>query len=150
MKQSVNTIIDFIKKHRWSQVGLVLVLVGLVIAGVLIAQLQPRDEAIPLSSVAEATSAGQVLKIEDAQVSGVLTLYYKDGSKHVAQRDQTMPFLEQMHYLGVSDTQLAKLEYEITRPSQLTGEKATGTILIIAFLGMAGFAMTRANGGGML
>ncbi|MFZ6030572.1 MAG: ATP-dependent zinc metalloprotease FtsH [Chloroflexota bacterium] len=151
MKQSVNTIIDFIKKHRWSQVGLTLVLVGLAIAGVLIVQLQPRKEAIPLSGVADAISAGRVLRIEDTQVSGMLTLYYKDGSRRMAQRDQTVPFLEQVQYLGVSDIQLAELEYEITRPSQLTGEKVTSTILIIAFLGIAGFTiMTRANGGGML
>jgi len=58
------------------------------------------------------------------------TIYYKDGSKRMAQRDQTMPFLEQMHYLGVSDSQLANPEYEITRPSQLTGEKATNAILL--------------------
>jgi cell division protease FtsH len=142
--------INFIKKHRWSQVGLIFVLGGLVIAGVLIIQLQPQDASIPLSGVAEAISTGQVLKIEDTQVSGVLTIYYKDGSKHVAQRDQTVPFLEQMHYLGVSDIQLAKLEYEITRPSQFTGEKVTNAILLIAFLGMVGFAMMRTRGGGML
>jgi ATP-dependent Zn protease len=140
---------DFIKKHRWSRVGLILVLIGLVIAGALIFQLQPREEPIPLSGVADAISAGQVLRIEDTQESGKLTIYYKDGSTHVAQRDQTAPFLEQMHYLGVSDVQLAKLEYEIVQPSPLTGGNVTSTILLVAFLGVAGFVIMRVTGRGM-
>jgi cell division protease FtsH len=150
MKQFINAILNFIKKHRWSQVGLAFVLVGLVIAGVLIFQLQTRVKPVPLSSVAEAISAGRVLSIEDTLKSGELTIHYKDGSKQVAQRDQTAPFLEQMSYLGVSDIQLAQIEYEIVQPSQLTGENATSTILIIVFLGLAGYAIMRYTGGGVL
>lgn len=129
---------------------LILVLVGLVIAVALIFQLRPREEPVSLSGVADAISAEQVLRIEDTLESGELTVYYKDGSKHVAQRDQTVLFLEQMHYLGVSDIQLAKLEYEIAPSSQLTGEKATSTILIIALLGITAFVVMRVTGGGML
>lgn len=149
MKQSVNMILEYIKKHKWSRVGLVLTLAGLVIAGVLIFQSRMREEPIPLSGVAEAISAGRVLKVEDTQGSGKLTVYYKDGSKYVTQRDQMAPFLEQMHYLGVSDVQLANLEYEMVLPSQLTGEKVISTILVIAFLGLAGFAVLRVTGGGL-
>ena len=150
MKQPVNTILDFIKKHRWSRVSLVFVLVGLVIAGVLIFQLRTHEKPIPLSSVAEAISAGRVLGIEDTLKSGALTVSYKDGSQHLAQRDQTAPFLEQMHYLGVSDIQLAQLEYELVQPSLLTGENATSIILILIFFGLTGFALMRVTGGGPL
>lgn len=151
MKQPENTIMAFVKKNRWSRVGLAFVLVGLVIAGVLIFQYQTRPQPLPLSSLAEAISAGQVLRIEDTLKSGVLTVYYQDESKHLAQRDQTAPFLEQMHYLGVSNTQLAQLEYELVQPSLLTGENVASTLMIIAFLGVGGFViMRRASGGGLL
>jgi cell division protease FtsH len=150
MKQSVNTLLDFIRKNRWSRVILILAAVGLGIAGVLIIESQMREKPIPLSSVARAISAGQVLRIEDAQSTGELTVYYWDGSQHVTQRDQTTTFLEQMNLLGVNDTQLAKLEYEIIQPSQPTGETVVSTLLLILFLGLAGFAIVRATGGGML
>lgn len=151
MKQPENTIMAFVKKHWWSRLGLAFVLVGLVVAGILIFQYQTRSEPLPLSSLAEAISAGQVLRLEDTLKSGALTVYYKDGSKHLAQRDQTAPFLEQMHYLGVSDTQLAQLEYEIVQPSAFTSENVSSTLLIIAFLGVAGFViMRRIAGGGLL
>ena len=149
MKQSKNTIMAFVKKHKRSRVGLALVLVGLVIASVLVFQLQTRQKPLPLSGVAEAISAGQVLRIEDTLISGELTVYYKDGSKHLTQRDQTAPFLEQMHYLGVSNIQLAQLEYELVQPSPLTVENATNILLILVFVGLAGFAIKRYTGGGL-
>src|SRR5512133_636990 len=150
MKQTKNTIMAFVKKHRWSRVGTIIVLVGLVIAGILIYQLRTREEPLPLSSLAEAISDGRVLSIEDTLKTGVLTVYYKDGSKHRAQRDQTAPLLEQMIYLGVSDIQLAQLEYELVQPSPLTGENVVSTLLIIVFLGVGGFAIMRTAGGGLL
>lgn len=151
MKQPENTIMAFFKKYRWSRVGLAFVLVGLVVAGFLIFQYQTRPEPLPLSSLAEAISAGRVLRIEDTLKSGALTVYYKDGSKHLAQRDQMAPFLEQMDYLGVSNIQLAQLEYEIVQPSPLTGENFASTLMVIVFLGMVGFViMRRAAGGGLL
>jgi cell division protease FtsH len=150
MKQPENTIMAFVKKYRRTRVGLAFVLVGLVIAGVLIFQYQTRPEPLPLSSVAEAISAGQVLRIEDTLKSGALTVYYKDGSQRLAQRDQTAPFLEQMHYLGVSSIQLAQLEYEIVQPSPLSGENVSSTLMVIAFLGVAGFIIMRRGGGGLL
>jgi len=150
MKQPKITIIAFFKKHRWSGVGLAFVLVGLVIAGILIFQIRTRPEPLPLSSLAEAISAGRVLRIEDTQKSGALTVYYQDGSKHLAQRDQTAPFLEQMHYLGVSEIQLSQLEYELVQPSLLNSENVATTLLIIVFLGVGGFAISRTGGGGLL
>lgn len=150
MKKTKNTIMAFIKKHRWSQVSLALVLVGLVVAGILIFQSRTRQEPLPLSSLAEAISAGQVLRIEDTLKSGTLTVYYKDGAQRLAQRDQTAPLLEQMHYLGVSSIQLAQLEYEIVQPSPLTGENISSTLMVLVFLGLGGFVIMRIAGGGLL
>jgi cell division protease FtsH len=149
MKKPIKTIVDFIKTHKWGRVSLAFVLVGLVIACVLIFQLQTSQEPLPLSGVAEAISAGQVLRIEDTLKSGALTIHYKDGSTQLAQRDQTASFLEQMHYLGVSDAQLAHVRYELVQPSLLSGENATSTILIILFVGLAGFVIMRYTQGGM-
>lgn len=150
MKKTKNTIMAFIKKHRWSQVSLAIVLVGLVVAGILIFQSRTRQEPLPLSSLAEAISAGQVLRIEDTLKSGALTVYYKDGAQRLAQRDQTAPLLEQMHYLGVSSIQLAQLEYEIVQPSPLTGENISSTLMVLVFLGLGGFVIMRIAGGGLL
>lgn len=150
MKQTKTTIMAFVKKHRWSRVGLIIVLVGLVIAGILIYQSRTLEEPLPLSSLAEAISAGRVLSIEDTLKSGMLTVYYKDGSKYRAQRDQTAPFLEQMHYLGVNDIQLTKLEYKLVQPSPLTDDNLASTLLIIVFLGVGGFAIMRTTGSGLL
>jgi cell division protease FtsH len=150
MKQPENTIMTFIKKYRLSRVILAFVLVSLVVAGILIFQYQTRSELLPLSSLAEAISAGRVLRIEDTLKSGALTVYYKDGSQYLAQRDQMAPFLEQMHYLGVSGIQLAQLEYELVQPSQLTGENISSTLMVIVFLGLGGFVIMRIAGGGLL
>jgi len=110
MKQSVTQILDFFKKHKYGKLTLALLLVGLVIAGSAILRSKPEQEAIPLSEVAAAISAGEVVKIEDNQDTGSLTIYYKDESKSITRRDRTAPFLEQVKYLGVNETQLAKLE----------------------------------------
>ncbi|HSM24693.1 MAG TPA: ATP-dependent zinc metalloprotease FtsH [Anaerolineaceae bacterium] len=147
MKQSENSIKAFVKKYKRIRVGLALVLVGLVITSVLVFQLPTRQKPIPLSGVAEVISAGQVLRIEDTLKSGELTVYNKDGSKHLAQRDQTAPFLEQMHYLGVSDIQLAQFEYELIQPSPLTIENATTILFILVLVGLGGFAIKRYTGG---
>jgi cell division protease FtsH len=148
MKRSLKTILDSIKKHRWVQVGLALMLAGLLVAGILFFQLRTPEKPISLSGVAEAITAGQVLRIEDTQGSGAMTIYYKDGSKYATHRDQAASFLEQMHYLGVSDIQLAKLEYSVVQPSALTGETASSTFISLIFLGLAGFAVVRVTGAG--
>jgi len=148
MKQYINKSLAFIKKHRWSQLVLLLTLIGIVTAGILIPKLTTQEEPVPLSSVAEAITAGQVLRIEDTQESGKISINYTDGSKHGSQRDLTSSFLEQMHYLGVSDAQLAGFEYEIIPESQFTGKNAYNTILILLMLGMGGFAFSRITGVG--
>jgi cell division protease FtsH len=150
MKQSVTQLFDFFKKHKYGRMGLALLLVGLVMAGVLLFQSKQQEEPIPLSEVAAAISAGKVMKIEDIQDRGSLTVYYKDGSQHTARRDKGASFLEQMEYLGVSNNQMTKLRYEIVETSKLTGEKAINTLVSIAMLGLMAFALTRVTGGGLM
>ncbi|HET9906921.1 MAG TPA: ATP-dependent zinc metalloprotease FtsH [Anaerolineales bacterium] len=149
MKQSVNQILDFFKKHKYGKMSLILVLIGLIAFATVLSRSEPQPEPIPLSEVAAAISAGEVLRVEDSQESGITTIYYKDGKKNTTRRDQTAPFLEQMQLLGVSNTQLSRLHYEIVETSQLTGEKTINLLISVAMLGLLGFAMFRLTGGPM-
>jgi cell division protease FtsH len=150
MKQSVTQLFDFFKKHKYCRLGLALLLVGLVISSTLLFQSKQQEEPIALSEVAAAISAGKVMKVEDIQDGGSLTIYYKDGSQHTTRRDKAASFLEQMQYLGVSESQLATLRYEIVETNKLTGEKAINTLVSVAMLGLMAFALTRITGGGLM
>ena len=150
MKQSVTQLFDFFKKHKYGRMSLALLMAGLVISSVMLFQTRQQEEPIPLSEVAAAISAGKVVKIEDTQDRGSLTLYYKDGSQDTTRRDKGASFLEQMEYLGVSKAQLANLHYEIVESSKLTGEKAINTLVSVAMLGLMAFALTRVTGGGLM
>jgi cell division protease FtsH len=149
MKQSVIQILDFFKKHKYGKTSLILLLIGLVAFGTVLVRSKPQEKPIPLSEVAAAISAGEVVKVQDSQDSGSLTIHYKDGSQSTTRRDQSASFLEQMQYLGVSDNQISKLHYEIVETSKLTGEKTMNILVSVAMLGLLGFAMFRLTGGPM-
>jgi len=149
MKQSVIQILDFFKKHKYGRMSLILLLIGLIAFGTVLLRSKPQEDPIPLSQVAAAISAGKVVKVQDSQNSGSLTIHYKDGTQAITRRDQTAPFLEQMQYLGVSNNQLSKLHYEIMETSKLTGEKTMNILVSLAMLGLLGFAMFRLTGGPM-
>lgn len=149
MKQSVTQILDFFKKHKYGRTSLVLLLIGLVAVAAALARSKPQPEPIPLSEVAAAISAGQVVKVEDSQNSGITTIYYAGGKQNTTRRDQTAPFLEQMQLLGVNNYQLSKLHYEIVETSTLTGEKTMNILVSVAMLALLGFAMFRLTGGPM-
>ena len=150
MKQSVIQILDFFKKHKYGKTSLILLLIGLVAFGAVLLRSKPQEDPIPLSQVAAAISAGEVLKVEDSLESGLITIHYKDGTQNITRRDQTAPFLEQMQYLGVSNNQMSKLHYEIVEPNKLTGEKTVNILVSVAMLGLLGFAMFRLTGGPMV
>jgi cell division protease FtsH len=141
MKQSVTQILDFFKKHKYGKMTLALVIAGTIVAGTLFFTAKPKEEPIPLSEVAAAISTGQVTKIEDSPDSGILTIHYKDKSQHTTRRDKTAPFLEQMKYLGVSETQMAKLQYELVEQKTMSGDKVINIVISVA--------MVRLNGGAM-
>src|SRR5262245_28500783 len=149
MKQSVTQILDFFKKHKYGRMSLVLLLIGLVAFGAALLRLKPQEKPIPLSQVAAAISAGDVVKVEDSQDSGITTIHYKDGKQRTTLRDQKAPFLEQMQLLGVSNNQLSNLHYEIVEKNALTGEKTMNLLVSVAMLGLLGFAMFRLTGGPM-
>jgi cell division protease FtsH len=150
MKQSVHQILDFFKKHKYGKLSLIILLAGLVFSSTMALQSKPKEEPIALSEVATAISAGQVAKIDDAQDKGELTVHYNDGSKDIALKDKASPFLEQMRYLGVSESRLTKLNYEVIAPKALTGEKVISAFISFSILGLAGFAMFRFSGGGLM
>jgi cell division protease FtsH len=149
MKQSVTQILDFFKKHKYGKLTLALLAVGAIVAGTLFFSAKPNEEPIPLSEVAAAISAGEVIRIEDSTDSGILTIHYKDKSQHTTRRDKTAPFLEQMKYLGVSESQMAKLQYELVEQKTMSGDKVINIVISVAMLGLLGFAMVRMNGGAM-
>src|SRR5688572_20019078 len=113
MKQSVNQILDFFKNHKYGRVSLIVLLVGLVVFGTMLVRSILEEEPVALSEVAAAISAGQVMRIEELQGSDTVIIYYKDESQDTTRRDQATSFLEQMQFLGVSRSQMSKLEYEI-------------------------------------
>jgi len=149
MKQSANKILEFFKKHRYGKISLLLLLVALVVAGAVLYRLRPRATPLVLSEVADAISAGEVIRIEDTQETGKLTISYKDGSEGITQREKTASFLEQMQLLGVSERQLEKLEYEIVESSSTSGQQAASVVMSLAMLGLMAFAVSRVSGGMM-
>src|SRR6266508_2130467 len=149
MKQSVTQLLDFFKKHKYGKMTLALLVVGAIIAVTLVFTAKLQEEPVPLSEVAAAISAGEVAKIEDSQESGLLTIYYKDKSQSTTRRDKTAPFLEQMKYLGVNESQMSKLRYELVEQKTMSGDKVINILISVAMMGLLGFAMLRLNGGAM-
>src|SRR5688500_11386300 len=149
MKQSVIQILDFFKKHKYGKTSLILLLIGLVAFGAVLLRSKPQENPIPLSEVAAAISAGEVVRVEDSQESGLITIHYEDGTKNITLRDKTAPFLEQMQYLGVSNSQMAKLEYELVENKSMSGDRVVNILISVAMMGLLGFAMIRMNGGAM-
>ena len=150
MKESSIRIFDFFKNHKYGKLSLIGIVLLLVAIGAGIMLSQPQDHPIALSNVAAAISAGRVMRIEDSQDSGNLTIYYKDGTQQTARRDKTAPFLEQMQYLGVTNAQMAKISYEMVEARIPTAEKTTNIFLSIAMLGLMGFGISRLTAGGAL
>jgi cell division protease FtsH len=150
MKRSVNQILEFLRKHKYGRLSLALMLVAFLLAGAMLVRSKQQEKPIALSEVASAISAGQVVKIEDSPDTGILTVYYQDGSQHTTRRDTHSSFLEQMSYLGVADSQLASLHYQISDSNTLTGEKGSNLFISLGMLGLAGFAMVRLTGGGAM
>ncbi len=151
MKESSNRILEFFKNHKYGKWSLLGMLLLLALAGALLMmRTQPQEQSVPLSEVASAISAGQVMRIEDSQDSGNLTIYYRDGTQHTARRDKTSSFFQQMQYLGVNNAQLGKLNYEIVEARIPTAEKTTNIFLSLAMLGLMAFGISRLTAGGAL
>ena len=147
MKQSVNQLLNFFKNHKYGKASLILLIIGLVAVGTMSIRSMMQKEPIALSNVAAAISAGQVEGIEELQGSNTLVIHYKDGTEDTTRRDPSTSFLEQMQFLGVSKSQMAKLEYEVVQSKMAASDKIISTVVSMAMLGMMGFALTRMGGG---
>src|SRR5512142_3360546 len=113
MRESTMRILDFLKNHkygRWTLLGLIVLI---AVIGGLVITAQPQEKSISLSDLASQITASHVMRIEDSQDSGTLTVYFKDGTQETTRRDKASSFFEQMTYLGVTRTQLNTLSYEI-------------------------------------
>jgi len=150
MKESVTHILDFLKKHKFTGIGLVVLLIGLIASGAKFLRMNPQNEPIALSDLATAISSGQVERIEDLQNQGKLTIYYKDGSESTALKDSTTSFLEQMRFLGVSENQMARLKYEVVSRGAPAGEQVFSAMISLSILGLAVYVLMRFTGGGVM
>src|SRR5512143_2696336 len=116
MRQSAIRIYNFFRYHKygkWTLLGVLLLVAG---TAALLLRTPPQDKVVPLTDVAAAISAGRVMRIEDAQDTGTLTIHYTDGTEQTARRDKSASFFEQMGYLGITNAQLERLNYEIVEP----------------------------------
>jgi cell division protease FtsH len=139
--------LDFFKNNKYARVGVAVFFIAIGFCGLLLARRTPPNKPVALSQVATAVSAGQVLKIEDAQEKGLVTIHYKDGTRQITRRDPNSSLLEQLKLLGVNDSRLAQLQYEIVEPNTVTGEKLASLLVTLAMLGMMGYLATRMGGG---
>jgi cell division protease FtsH len=146
MKQSVTQILDFFKKHKYGKVILIMIALGMLISSAVLLRSKAGQDPIPLSEVATAISAQRVQRVEDSRYNGTLTIHYKDGKEHIALRDSTASFLEQMRFLGVSETDLAKLQYEIVEPDAISSGRGADIFMSLAMLGLIGYGVTRVTG----
>ena len=149
MKQSVNQVVEFFKKHKYGRASLVLIILGLVIISAMFIRSLMEEKPIALSKIAAAISAGRVERIEEMQDSDIVVVHYKDGSQVETRRDPSTSFLEQMQFLGVSRSQMAKLEYEVVASNSNTGDRVINLVVSLAMLSMMGFAVMRMSGGGV-
>ncbi len=147
MKQSVNQILEFFRKHKYGRISLILLILGLVTVSGLLIRSMMQEKPVALSNVATAISAGQVVRIEEIQGGDILIIHYKDGSQDKTRRDQSTSFLEQMQFLGVSRSEISKLEYEVVVSSLASSDKVISTVISLAMLGMMGFVLMRFSGG---
>ena len=149
MKESMIKMLDFLKKNKYGRVGVAVLLVGIVISIIVFTRQSAQEEPIPLSQVAGAIAAEQVVRLEDDQEKGLVIIHYKDGSEKTTRRDRNSSFLEQMKLLGVSDAKLAQLNYQIIEPDKITGEAMVNLFVTLAMLGTMGFLVTRMGGGSL-
>ena len=147
MKQSINQLLSFFKNHKYGKLSLVLLILAIVAGGAILVNSLMQEKPVALSQVAAAISAGKVVRIEEVQDSNTLVIHYQDGTEDTTRRDTSTSFLEQMQFLGVSRSQMAKLEYEVVEPSMAANDKLISTGVSIAMLALMGFAVTRMGGG---
>jgi len=147
MKQSVNQVVEFFRKHKYGRLSLAFLVLGLVVVGVMLFRSLTEQKPVALSEVAAAISAGRVVRIEELQGSETVVIHYKDGSQDTTRRDLSASFLEQMQFLGVGSNQISKLEYEVVASNSTTSDKMINILISLAMLGMMGFALTRISGG---
>jgi len=149
MKQSVTQILDFFRKHKYGKLSILVLAIAALLAGATLLRSKTDGKPVPLSDVASDISAKRIKRVEDAPNSGVVTLYYQDGTQRTTLRDTAAPFLEQMRLLGVNDADLANLKYEIKEPDALTGGRGADIFMSLAMMGLIGYGITRISGGMM-
>lgn len=124
----------------------VLVVIIVAILAVILVPRQKAPEPISLSNLATAIMEGKVEKIEDASVTGDLTITFSDGAEAKAVRDSASPLLEQLLLFGVTQEQIRDVEWVYVKSSPNAGSVA-GLLLVFGVIGAAVFVAARSNSG---
>jgi len=102
----------------------------------------PLPATIALSEAAAGIREGIVLQVEDSLSTGEFTLHYQDGKIQKGMRDPNTSLLQQLNLLGVSQEQLAKVEFRVLKSSAAASAPAT-TFLGFLIVGGVLFAAMR-------
>ena len=149
MERMSRSIRGFFKKHPYARFGVWAAVVALIGVAIGLYSRSTRPDAIPISELADAIASGRVASIADAQETGKLTIGFTDGSERITRRDTSASFLQQMALLGVTESQLARLEYEVVQQNSSAGQQVLGGIVSLAMLGMVAFTVARVGGRGL-
>jgi hypothetical protein len=125
MKQSVNQILEFFRKHKYGRLSLILLLLGLVVISAILIRSSAGKTSRPERGGNSHLRRARWYGIEELQGSDILIIHYKDGSQDTTRRDQSTSFLEQMQFLGVSRSEISKLEYEIVESKMAPAIKSS-------------------------
>jgi len=89
MKQAVNQVFEFFRKHKYGRLSLALLLLGLVFIGAIFIRAGTEEKPIALSEVAASITDGQVIRIEELQGAIPWSSTTRMGPR--IQRDETQP-----------------------------------------------------------
>lgn len=147
MKQKNSSERTFLQNRKYFILGAVL-FVAIVLA-VAIWYPKPKQlETVSLSDLARGITDHQVVKIEDSMMTGDFIVHYTGGKTEKGVRDPSSSLLEQLNLLGVSQSQLSGIQFEITRTSGFAGgTPIEGILIAMGLVGAMGFIAFRMNKG---
>jgi cell division protease FtsH len=98
---------------------------------------------LSLSKIASDITAGKIDKIEDTLVTGDLVVHYRDGSSQKAIRDTNQSMLEQLTFLGVQSSSLARVQFETVKSRTVQASKTASTVVSLGLVGFLTFMAVR-------
>ena len=133
-----------VRERRLLVIACSAVLILIVITAALWPNSQEKPQVIPLSEVAAEIAGGRVTRIVDS-LNGRLTITAADGKTVIAQRDPNASLLEQLHLLGLTESQLTGVQFEMAQTSVSPAASPLGLLLIAGLIGSVVFFTYRYN-----